>query len=158
MNKYTITFEINHDMRRGNDFIESILAEIKEDKRQLKLCNEINKHTSILHQEVLKKDIEDINNVLREIGIEFSEPIFMAENTNSYRGSISHGIINGEELSIVRQQTSTSVVEGIKYSTFEGKPGLFYSVRRGGNTYAIESIDHILESWRDKIKAEILSR
>lgn len=82
--KYTFTVEIE-DYKKGSSFVDEVISEINEDRRQMEITNTINKETSKKHKEMLTDIVSSLNKDLSKVGLSFIDPEFSRLETNEYR-------------------------------------------------------------------------
>lgn len=89
--RYNFSVEVIIEESEGT-FLESIKNELAQEQKELSLTKAINKKTTELHLELLKKFVLPINQELAEVGLEFGEfTTERTEATNEYK--TSHCII-----------------------------------------------------------------
>lgn len=157
---FNITFDFANN---GNSFLDSLMSEIEDEKRQLELTHKINRQTTQRHLEILGDLVIELNKTLTQIGLEFMTPeTTIFGGNNEYCPSVAKIHIGNRKWEVKITAESDRNFKDSKYGTYTGDhkilvchDGSNYSVSENDGTNIVDGILNIL---RSNIKHYLLNK
>lgn len=169
MKKYSYSIEVDF-INKGDNFLDSLMNEVKDERNQLALTYKINLATKELHKKILLGYAKELNIVLKKVGLHFDETPNVSKNnignTNKYEAQYimcrypnsvySHVIMIGAE--------SDSNFKDSKYTTFTGDYYLAIGITNQGQVWSgtkdelfrcEKNVDALLKEMRGALKSHI---
>lgn len=157
MKKYIIEIEIE-ESTKGSGIIAELMAEIEQEKRELKIAHDINTESNRVHRKILSDKINEINEELSVLGIQFSDIQTSSKVKNMYREFYSKIIFSDGTCCYITYTPSLYTKnEFTRYSIFSDNAKFrmcTYMDEYPSSWRALEE-DEIFEYMRDSIKREI---
>lgn len=157
MKKYIIEINIE-ESTKGSGIIAELMAEVEQEERELKIAHDINIESNRVHRKVLSDKINEINEELSVLGIQFSDIQTSSKEINMYKEFYcSVKFSNGTCYYITYTPSLSTNNEFTRYSIFSDKANFRmcnYMDSYPSSWRALEE-DEIMEYMRDSIKKEI---
>jgi hypothetical protein len=152
-------FEITEiETSTSSSFMDNLLSELSDEKRQLELTREVNKKTSEIHRKILENIVAELNEQLAPIdNLEF----YIAEGTTDkygYRTSSGGTTISSSKFCDRSIQIEPIKDEEFpsKYRTFTGAYKIILFQRKMGySKHTVETVEDILKEMRNDIKRHV---
>ncbi len=124
MKTYTITIEIE-EVEESIGFIDKLLNQARENKKQLDFATKVNIEAKKLHRESFVEIISKIDKELSRVGISSQEPFF-TPGSNGYCPSRVNYVINGKTYQLKYESSSmdSQFYKKNKYEMYDGNPKL----------------------------------
>jgi hypothetical protein len=159
--KITVTFEIE-DGQVDNGFIDKLINEVNEDKKQLAITQYINKETTILHRKTLIGIVDELNGELCKAGLMFTDYQYSLPS-NGYRFSYVMCKVDKHVFKLAvkgrsGQQLTKKFTES-KYTTYTGEYDLkigFDNVNRENTT--LRNTNMVLKHMTYWIKEHLINQ
>lgn len=166
MKNYSYSIDIDFS-NNGGDFMQSLMAEVEDEKRQLALTRKINAATNELHKNILCDLIVELNKIFKPIGVEFGNVMPSITEINGYHEHMARcKMHNNQSVTLHISGAYGTNNTDSKYTTYGGKHVLrvlleyngilptHCDARRKGSL--VKNIDDILRHCRLPLK-EVLA-
>lgn len=157
MKKYIIEINIE-ESTKGSGIIAELMAEVEQEKRELKIAHDINIESNRVHRKVLSDKINEINEELSVLGIQFSDIKTSSKEINMYKEFYSSiKFSNGSRYFITYTPSIATNNEFTRYSIFSdnAKFRISTDITSYPSSWRALKEDEIMEYMRDSIKKEI---
>jgi hypothetical protein len=126
--KKTYKFSVDVETTDSNtSFIDGLIDEVTDEKKQLVLTHKINKETTKMHREILLDLADEMNEQLGKVGLKFDD--FQYEgNNNHYKYSMCKAVVDNRSFVLIIKGSGFGRFEGSKYSTFTGEYNLSLAI------------------------------
>jgi len=161
MGKRTITFSIEiEDNTTDNSFIDNLIDEVAEDKRQLEITHKINKETTNQHRLILIGLVDELNSQLNRVGLRFGDYRFSDYSANRYLSSHVKCVIGKNTIILMISGRSghqlTNKFTESKYTTYTGEYDLKMGFDSENNVNTtVLNLNMILNHIKHNIKEHI---
>ncbi len=157
MKKYIIEINIE-ESTKGSGIIAELMAEVEQEERELKIAHDINIESNRVHRKVLSDKINEINEELSVLGIQFGDIQTSSKEINMYKEFYSTiKFSDGRSYYITYTPSLTTNNEFTRYSIFSDNAKFrmsSYMDEYPSGWRALEE-DEIFEYMRHAIKQEI---
>lgn len=158
---YSVDIDLSH---KGESFMDELMSEVNNEKKQSELTYKINKESTKIHREILVDLIAEVNKLIEPHGVSFGE-IRQYHNSNEY---VNHMAIcrfsNGFSCIIMVDGEPHTRFEHSKYTTYTGEHHIkitrkqdhsYQDVRSHDMNGRILNVDDLLDYIRFDLKSHI---
>lgn len=128
MKKYTFTIEVE-DHKSNGSFIDSLIDEVTDEKRQQALTHKINAETTKQHRKILCDFADEVNKELQKVDLCFDVLAYDDYISNNYQRSMIKMEVGNISWIIGIEGHNDRNFKDSKYITFTGD----YELRIGSN-------------------------